>query len=66
MQRETNPYARLKEARIQAELSQEALAEVLGVHQTTVSNIELEKKTPGAQTRLKIQAFAGIPFEAWP
>jgi len=51
---------------MKADLSQAALAEKLGVSQPLVSKIESAERVPGARVRLKIQAFAGIPFEAWP
>lgn len=60
------PHERLREARIEADLSQTALAEILGVHQSLISKIETECRTPGARVRLKIKTFAGIGFEEWP
>jgi DNA-binding XRE family transcriptional regulator len=65
-QQPTTPHARFRAARLKADLSQTALAELLDVHQSLVSMIEREERNPGRHVALKIRAFAGIQIEEWP
>jgi transcriptional regulator with XRE-family HTH domain len=66
MQQPMTPHARLRQARLRADLSQAALAELLEIHQTLVSKIETEERNPGRRVATKIRAFAGIDIEEWP
>jgi len=59
------PHKLLEEARIRADLSQQALGDLLGIHQSLVSKLEKARRRPGLTTALKIRAFAGIPVEDW-
>lgn len=65
MQHDVKPHELLKAARLNANLSQQALAERLGIHQTHLSQIERGECRPGLEPALEIEDFAGIPPRAW-
>lgn len=46
-------------------VSQQALAEKLGVFQTTISHYERGSLLPGLQEAFAIEALTGIPARSW-
>jgi len=56
-----NWASRLRQLRQQRLLSQRDLAELAGLTQTTIANIELGKRRPHPRTLRKISEALGIP-----
>lgn len=57
------PRISLKSARVNAELTQKELAEILGVTQVTVNNWENGKSEPSLSQLRKISELSGIPMD---
>jgi transcriptional regulator with XRE-family HTH domain len=57
---------RLKAWRKENKVSQEALAEMVGVGQTTISNLEKDERNPGLALGLSIELVTGIKASLWP
>ena len=58
-----NLHNRLKEARLQKGLTQESLAEVVGVTRQTIIAIEKEKFVPSVKLALELAWALGAPLE---
>ena len=56
-------YNRLKESRLQKELTQEALAKAVGVTRQTIIAIEKEKFVPSVKLALELAVALNTPFE---
>jgi len=52
----------LKELRIEAKLSQEALAELAGLHRTFISQLERSERSPSLETAMRISEVLNVPF----
>jgi DNA-binding XRE family transcriptional regulator len=59
-------HEKFRAARIKADLSQTAAAELLDISQPLVSKIETAERTPGRKLAIRIRETFGIPYEAWP
>lgn len=51
---------RIREARLAAELTQEALAERAGLHPTFISNVERGYRVPSVPTLLRLAVALGV------
>ena len=56
---------RLAEYRKRSRLKQYELADLIGMHDTTLSQVLSGKRRPGLDTALRIEAATGIPVESW-
>ena len=56
-------HNRLKESRLQKELTQEALAHAVGVTRQTIIAIEKEKFVPSVKLALELAVALNTPFE---
>jgi transcriptional regulator with XRE-family HTH domain len=52
----------LRELRLAAQLSQEALADLAGLHRTYISQLEREERSPSLETAMRIAEVLEIPF----
>lgn len=52
----------LREQRLKAKLSQEALAEGAGLHRTFVSQLERGERSPSLETAMKLAEILGLSF----
>lgn len=53
----------LQMMRAQKDLSQDELAKALGVHQTTLSGIECNKRLPSAELVMALAQFFDVPLD---
>jgi transcriptional regulator with XRE-family HTH domain len=53
----------LKEQRLKAQLSQEALANLAGLHRTYISQLERSERSPSLETAMRISEVLNIPFK---
>lgn len=53
----------LKKFRLENKLTQQVLADRIGINKTTYSNFETGARCPSLRTALKIQKVTGIPVE---
>lgn len=63
--RQRPPHERLREWRLSRNLTQQALAQLLGCAHPTVCKIELARQKPGRDLAFAIEDAAGIPPRAW-
>lgn len=54
----------LKKYRLENKLTQQVLADRIGINKTTYSNFETGARNPSLRVALKIQKITGIPVEA--
>jgi transcriptional regulator with XRE-family HTH domain len=54
---------KLRAMRDARKLSQDGLAKALGIHQTTVSGIELNERMPSPELVVSISRFFDVPLE---
>lgn len=57
---------RLREWRTTEKVSQAQFAEMVGVGQTTISNLEQGERNPGLSLGLAIEMVTGIKASLWP
>jgi len=53
----------LKKYRLENKLTQQVLADRIGINKTTYSNFETGARNPSLKVALKIQKITGIPVE---
>lgn len=53
----------LKKYRLENKLTQQVLADRIGINKTTYSNFETGARNPSLRAALKIQKITGIPVE---
>lgn len=53
----------LKKYRLENKLTQQVLADKIGINKTTYSNFETGARNPSLRVALKIQKITGIPVE---
>lgn len=56
---------RLAEYCKRSRLKQYELADLLAMHETTLSHVLSGKRRPGLDTALRIEAVTGIPVSSW-
>jgi transcriptional regulator with XRE-family HTH domain len=56
---------RLADYRRRSKLKQYELADLLGLHETTLSQILAGKRRPGLDIALRIETLTGVPVESW-
>lgn len=56
---------RLAEYCRRCRLKQYELADLLGMHFTTLSQVLAGKRRPGLDTALRIERLTGVPVESW-
>lgn len=60
-----NGRERLADYRRRARLKQYELADLVGLHETTLSQILSGRRRPGLDIAVRIEAVTGVPVESW-